>query len=126
MPVTGLGVALKKLRERRTFSQRELGELSEVDNAYIYRLETGEKVNPTPETMTKLLRALKAPERDASIIKWLAERPNTSPELVAYTLDTPEVEFDHFVTAAGMSFRGDARPTPEVLLAKVKRMYDEE
>ena len=89
MPVTGLGVALKKLRERRTLSQRELGELSEVDNAYIYRLETGEKVNPTPETMAKLLRALKAPERDASILKWLAERPNTSPELVAYTLDTP-------------------------------------
>lgn len=125
MSVTGLGLALKKLRERRTFSQRELGELSEVDNAYIYRLETGEKVNPTPETMIKLLRALKAPERDALILKWLAEHPNTWPELVAHTLDTPGVEFDHFVTAAGMSFRGDGRPTPEALLAKVKRMYDE-
>lgn len=126
MSVTGLGLALKKLRERRTFSQRELGELAEVDNAYIYRLETGEKVNPTPETMTKLLRALKAPERDALILMWLAERPNTWSELVAHTLDTPGVEFDHFVTAAGMSFRGDGRPTPEALLAKVKRMYDEE
>ena len=126
MPVSGLGVALKKLRERRTFSQRELGELSEVDNAYIYRLETGEKINPTPEIIIKLLRALKAPERDTSILKWLAERPNTSPELVAYALDTPEVEFDHFVTAAGMSFRGDSRPTPEALIAKIKRMYDEE
>jgi len=118
MPTTGLGVALKKLRERRTLSQRELGELSEVDNAYIYRLETGEKVNPTPETLAKLVRALKAPERDAAILRW--------PDLVTHTLDTPEIEFDHFVTAAGMSFRGDARPTPEALLAKVKRMYDEE
>jgi transcriptional regulator with XRE-family HTH domain len=126
MPTTGLGVALKKLRERRTLSQRELGELSEVDNAYIYRLETGEKVNPTPETLAKLVRALKAPERDAAILRWLADRPTTWPDLVTHTLDTPEIEFDHFVTAAGMSFRGDARPTPEALLAKVKRMYDEE
>lgn len=126
MPVTGLGVALKKLRERRTFSQRELGELSEVDNAYIYRLETGEKVNPTSETLTKLLRALKAPERDASILRWLADHPNTWPDLVEYTLDTPEVEFDHFVSASATSFRGDARPTPEALLARIKRMYDEE
>lgn len=126
MPATGLGIALKMLRERRTLSQRELGQLSEVDNAYIYRLETGEKVNPTEETMGKLLRVLKAPERDASILKWLGEHPNAWPDLVACTLDTPSVEYDHFVTAAGMSFRGDTRPTPEALLARVKRMYEED
>lgn len=126
MPATGLGVALKMFRERRTLSQRELGELSEVDNAYISRLEQGEKVNPTPETVTKLLRTLKVPERDASILRWLANHPNTSPELVAYTLETAEVPFDHFVSAAGMSFRGDARPAPDVLLAKVRRLYEED
>jgi transcriptional regulator with XRE-family HTH domain len=126
MPSTGLGGALRKLRERRTLSQRELAELSDVDNAYIYRLEIGEKSNPTPEVMSKLLRALKAPERDASILKWLAEHPNTWPDLVTHTLDTPSVPFDHFVSAAGMSFRGDARPTPDVLLARVRRMYEED
>jgi transcriptional regulator with XRE-family HTH domain len=126
MSATGLGIALKMLRERRTLSQRELGELSEVDNAYISRLEVGEKVNPTPETITKLLRVLKAPERDASILKWLAVHPITSPDLVKYTLDTPDVLYDYFVSAAGMSFRGDARPTPEALLARVKRMYEED
>lgn len=126
MPVNGFGIALKKLRERRTLSQRELGALSEVDNAYIYRLETGEKINPTTETVTKLIRALKAPEREASIFKWLAEHPNTWPDLVEYALDTQSVPYDHFVSAAGMSFRGDARPTPDALLARVKRMYEDE
>jgi transcriptional regulator with XRE-family HTH domain len=125
MPINGLGAALKKLRERRTLSQRELAELSDVDNAYISRLEVGEKVNPTPETIAKLLRVLKAPERDASILKWLAQNPSAWPELVIYTLETPSVPFDHFVTAAGSSFRGDARPSPEVLLDRVKRMYEE-
>lgn len=126
MPVNGLGIALKTLRERRTLSQRELGQLSEVDNAYIYRLETGDKVNPTPETLGKLLRVYRASDRDASILRWLADNPNTWPELVQYTLDTPAVEYEHFVTAATMSFRGDGRPTPEALLSKVKKMYDEE
>lgn len=126
MPVNGLGAALKKLRERRTLSQRELGELTGVDNAYIYRLETGEKTNPTQEIISKLLRGLKAPERDGMIFKWLSEQPDAWPDLVTYTLDTPAVPFDHFVSAAGMRFRGDARPTPEVLLARVKKMYEED
>lgn len=126
MPANGFGTALKELRVRRTLSQRELGLLSEVDNAYINRLETGEKDNPTAETVTKLVRALKASERDTLIFKWLAEHPTTWPDLVSYTLISPGVPYDHFVSAAGMSFRGEVRPTPESLLARVKRMYDEE
>ena len=35
MPQTGLGVALKTLRERRTLSLREIGQLSSVDHAYV-------------------------------------------------------------------------------------------
>lgn len=126
MPANGFGTALKELRVRRTLSQRELGLLSEVDNAYINRLETGEKDNPTAETIAKLVRALKASERDTLIFKWLAEHPTTWPDLVSYALTSPEVPYDHFVSAAGMSFRGEVRPTPESLLARVKRMYDEE
>lgn len=124
MPQTGLGAALKALRERRTLSQRELSELSRVDNAYINRLESGEKTNPTPETLIKLLRALKAPERDAAIVKWLADHAETPVDLVNHVLERPDVPLDHFISAAGMRFRGDTRPSPEKLLERVRRLYE--
>ena len=126
MPQTGLGAALRALRERRTLSQRELSELSDVDNAYINRLESGEKTNPTPDTLAKLIRALKAPERDAAMVKWLADHADASVELVKYVLDHVEIPVDYFISAAGMRFRGDARPTPEKLIERVKRLYEAE
>src|SRR5438477_6583656 len=60
----GLGAALRKLRERRTLSIRELGRLADVDHAYIYRLEQGEKTSPSAELIATLLSVLKANPRD--------------------------------------------------------------
>ena len=54
MQETGLGVLLQHLREKRGLSLRELGQLSGVDHAYIYRLETGEKEAPSEEVVSKL------------------------------------------------------------------------
>lgn len=126
MPQTGLGAALKALRERRMLSQRELGELSAVDNAYINRLESGEKTNPTAETLGKLLRALKATGRDADMLKWLADHAEASPDLVSYVLERPDIPVDYFISAAGIRFRGDARPAPEKLIERVKLLYEAE
>ena len=68
MSQTGLGVALKTLRERRTLSLREIGQLSSVDHAYVHRLESGEKTNPSSDLVEKLLRVLKPVERDACLL----------------------------------------------------------
>ena len=38
MPQTGLGVALKLLRERQLLSLREVSQRSLIDHAYVYRL----------------------------------------------------------------------------------------
>ena len=70
MAQTGLGIALRTLRERRTLSLREVGQLSTVDHAYVHRLETGEKTSPSHELVAKLLKVLKPDERDAGIVKW--------------------------------------------------------
>ncbi len=126
MPITGLGLALKRFREARTFSVREFGTLSGVDHAYIYRLETGEKTNPSEDAIEKLLKYLKPPARDALIIKWLANNPDTDPELVEYVLDNPTVSFDIFVGAAGIRHRGNARPDPASLISKVTALFGEE
>jgi transcriptional regulator with XRE-family HTH domain len=118
---SGLGAALRKLRERRTFSIRELGRLADIDHAYIYRLEKGEKTSPSPELIATLLSALKANPRDSAIVKWLIEHGDTWDELVDYCLDDPSVTIDEFTMAAGVRHRGNARPTPGVLIERVRR-----
>lgn len=126
MPQTGLGLALRTLRERRTLSLRELGVLSEIDHAYVYRLESGEKVSPSADLVTKLLRVLKADEREAVVIRWLADHADADPALVEYTLANPTVTAEVFTAAAGMRHRGTARPDPATLIARVQKAFDEE
>jgi transcriptional regulator with XRE-family HTH domain len=126
MKQTGLGVALKTLRERRTLSLREVSQLSTVDHAYVYRLETGEKTSPSQELVGKLLRVLKPDERDASLVKWLADHPDADPDLVDFVLADPTISVDVFAAASGIRHRGTARPDLATLIARVKRAFDDE
>lgn len=126
MPQTGLGVALKKLRDRRTFSLREFGQLTSVDHAYVHRLETGEKTNPSPDLVEKLLRVLKPTERDASLVMWLVDHAEADPDVVEFVLDDPSISIDVFCAAAGVRHRGNARPDPATLIARIKRAFAED
>jgi len=126
MPQTGLGVALKTLRERRTLSLREVSQLSTVDHAYVHRLETGEKTNPSQDLVDKLLKVLKPDQRDAALIKWLADHAEADPQLVEFVLADSSISADVFAGAAGIRHRGTVRPDPATLIARVKRAFDEE
>jgi len=126
MPQTGLGVALRKLRERRTLSLREMSQLSTVDHAYVHRLETGEKAGPSEELLAKLLKVLKPAERDADIVRWLARHPETDQALVEYVLDDESIELDLFTAAAGVRHRGNARPDPATLISRNRRAFEDE
>lgn len=126
MPQTGLGVALRVLRERRTLSLRELSQLSKVDHAYVHRLETGEKMNPSQDLVGKLLKVLKVSERDADVIKALVEQPDADPALVEYVLADQSIGVQLFTAAAGIRHRGSARPDPATLIARVKRIFEED
>lgn len=118
---SGLGAALRKLRQRRTLSIREIGRLAEIDHAYIYRLEEGEKSSPSPELLTTLLSVLKANPRESAMVKWLVAHGDTWDQLVEYCLDDPSVTMEEFTMAAGVRHRGNARPTPAVLIERVRR-----
>lgn len=121
MSDTGLGAALRTLRTRRTLSVRELGKLTDVDHAYIHRLETGEKTNPSAELIQKILKALKPNERDSNIVQWLVEHPDADPALVEFVLIDPSVEIDTFTVAASTRHRGTGRPDPAALIERVRR-----
>lgn len=126
MAQTGLGVALRTLRERRTLSLREMSQLSTVDHAYVYRLETGEKTSPSPELVSKLVKVLKPTERDAEIIKWLVDHPDADPALVEFVMADASVSADVFAAAAGVRHRGTARPDPATLIARIKRAFEDD
>ncbi|MFK1433929.1 helix-turn-helix domain-containing protein [Pseudomonas aeruginosa] len=126
MPQTGLGVAIKTLRERRTLSLREIGQLSSVDHAYIHRLEKGEKTNPSQDLVEKLLKVLKPSERDAGLVTWLVDHTEADPGLVEFVLQDPTIGIDVFTMAAGVRHRGNARPDPATLIARIKRALEDD
>ena len=126
MPKTGLGVALRTLRERRTLSLREVGQLSSVDHAYVYRLEAGEKANPSQDLVEKLLKVLKPGERDAALVAWLVDHTDVDPNLVKYVLEDPSIDIDIFSAAAGVRHRGNVRPDPAILITRIKRAFEDD
>ena len=120
------GVLLRTLREERGLSPRELARLTEIDHAYIYRLETGEKESPSEEVLTKLVRALKAGKREADMLRYLAQHRETDAALVRHVLVDPSVTFEIFASVAGAAFRGTARPDYAKLIERTKRILSEE
>lgn len=126
MTQTGLGLALKVLRERRTLSLREFSQLAGVDHAYVYRLETGEKTSPSPEMMTKLLKTLKLNERDAAIVDWLVEHAEANPDVIAQALEDETIPLEVVTAAASTRYRGTTRPDAATLIARVRRVFGEE
>ena len=126
MSQTGLGVALKILRERRALSLREIGQLSFVDHAYVHRLESGEKTNPSPDLVEKIVRVLKLGERDTAVVMWLAEHVDADPALVKFVLQDPSISIDIFSAAAGVRHRGSTRPDPATLIARIQRAFEAE
>src|SRR5690349_13698470 len=102
------GSALRRFREERTLSLRELATLSGVDHAYIHRLEAGDKTAPSEEVLEKLSRGLKLTMHKRRVLELLIARDVMDPHLFELALEVPE-RFESIKVAATMSFRG-ARP----------------
>jgi len=49
---------LKKLREKQGLSQDRLAKLADVANNMIIKIEQGENINPTLDTLRKIAKAL--------------------------------------------------------------------
>lgn len=125
MPV-GFGDFLQRLRGDRKLSFRELGQLSEVDHAYIHRLETGEKEAPSEDVVNRLIRVLKPGERKARILRFLVSR-TVEEDLLDEVLNDPQVSIDDFESAAQMSFRGrpSGREGWRRVLSQIRKMREQ-
>jgi len=49
---------VKKLREAKGLSQEKLARLADVANNTLIKMETGENINPTLETLKRVAKAL--------------------------------------------------------------------
>lgn len=121
MPETALGVWLKGLRDRRDLSLRDVADASEVDHAYIYRLETGVKEAPSEEVVDKLIAALTPPRRDADILRFLADHTSTDVKLIEFVRANPTVTFDEFRMLTTVVNRG-ARPNYATSLERIRQI----
>ena len=125
MDESALGFLLRSLREERGLRLREVGQLAEVDHAYIYRLETGAKESPSEEVLSRLIRALKAGKREARMLRFLVEHPGTDAALVKLVLADNAIGYNVFAAVAGIVFRGTARPDYAKQIGLVRRIMDE-
>lgn len=125
MPESAFGHWLKCLREARGLSLRDVAHQSDVDHAYVYRLETGAKEAPSSEVLKRLISALEPSSRDAEILRFLMDHPKTDLGLVEFTRQTPSVTFEEFHMLTTVVNRG-ARPNYATSLARVRRILKEE
>src|ERR1700674_306020 len=98
MAQPAFGLLLQHLREERGLSLRELAQLADIDHAYIYRLETGDKESPSEEALSKLVRALKVGKREADMLRYVAQHAETDAALVTYVLGDLTVTYEIFAS----------------------------
>jgi HTH-type transcriptional regulator, competence development regulator len=102
----GFGDALRRFREERGLSLRELGKLSGVSYAYIQRLESNEKTAPSDEVLEALSNALKLSAQRRGVWRCLQTIPSVPDALFDAVMEHPVASVDAFIIASRVSFRG--------------------
>lgn len=122
------GYALRKFREDRNLSLRELGKLCDVDHAYIHRLEKDEKTAPSEQVIDSFVRALKLSPRRARLLRLLVGK-TVNEQLVDVFIEDEDRPLDLLEPAHQMSFRGKRPETKEEWRRHIDRLaalFDED
>lgn len=115
----GFGDALKRFREDRGLSLRELDKLSEVSYAYIQRLESNDKTAPSDDKLEDLFSALKLSPQRRGLLKCLLTMPPVPDALFEAMFQHPPASVDAFIVASRVSFRGTRPTTAQDWIAKL-------
>jgi transcriptional regulator with XRE-family HTH domain len=115
----GFGDALKRFREDRGLSLRELDKLSGVNYAYIQRLESNEKTAPSDEKLDALFSALKLTAQRRALLNCLLSIPPVPDALFEGMFQHAAATVDAFLIASRVSFRGTRPVTAQDWIAKL-------
>lgn len=122
------GYALKKFREGRGLSLRELGKLCEIDHAYIHRLEKDEKTAPSEQVLDSFIRYLKLTPRRAALLRLLVGK-SVNELLVDVFIEDEDRSLELLEPSYQMSFRGKRPETKDEWRKHIDRLaalFDDE
>ncbi|MEN5141219.1 helix-turn-helix domain-containing protein [Pseudomonas juntendi] len=109
------------MRERKELSFRDLERRAgDLDHAYIWRLEKGDRASPSTEVITRLSHALELDDREEAVFKLLARSVVVEDSLYHLMVTRPDIQWEDFEDVATMSFRGERPNTKEAWLKRIE------
>jgi len=90
------------------------------------RTQYREKESPSDEALTKLIRALKAPKREAEMLRYLADHQDVSIGLAEHALDDQTVTPQELLMAASVVHRGPARRDYKTVIERIRSVLGDE
>lgn len=109
------------MRERKELSFRDLERRAgDLDHAYIWRLEKGDRASPSTEVITRLSHALELDDREEAVFKLLAKSVVVEDSLYHLMVSRPDIQWEDFEDVATMSFRGERPNTQEAWLKRIE------
>lgn len=109
------------MRERKELSFRDLERRAgDLDHAYIWRLEKGDRASPSTEVITRLSHALELDDREEAVFKLLAKSVIVEDSLYHLMVSRPDIQWEDFEDVATMSFRGERPNTQEAWLKRIE------
>lgn len=114
---------IKQERGEKELSFRDLDRASELDHAYIWRLEKGTKTSPSEASLEKLAGALGLDDRQRDVLYLLAEQ-SVDDALFNIMLSRRDIEWNLLRDVSRVSNRGKRQTTEESWLKLIERMRE--
>ncbi|MFZ3285132.1 helix-turn-helix domain-containing protein [Pseudomonas sp.] len=112
---------IASMRERQELSFRELEKRAgDLDHAYIWRLEKGNKQAPSDDVVSRLGQALGLGDREAEVFRLLAKPVTLDDALYHLMISRLDIPWEDFEDVATMSFRGERPNTEEAWLKRIE------
>lgn len=116
-----LGEFIAIMRERKELSFRDLERRAgDLDHAYIWRLEKGDRAAPSADAVERLAEALELDTRERDVFRLLAKSVSIEDSLYELMLSRLDEPWEDFEDLATMSFRGERPNTQEAWLKRLK------
>ena len=108
------------MRERKELSFRDLERRAgDLDHAYIWRLEKGDRAAPSDDVVARLSHAFELDDRENEVFRLLAKSVTIDDALYRLMLSRLDIPWEDFEDVATMSFRGERPNTEEAWLKRI-------
>lgn len=112
---------IASMRERKELSFRDLEKRAgDLDHAYIWRLEKGDRAAPSEDVVVRLSHALELDNRESDVFRLLAKSVTIENALYLLMLERKDIPWEDFEDVATMSFRGERPDTKEAWIKRIE------